>query len=176
MPPRRSAGSETRAAFTQLQRSRARASCGPVKASFVPAAPAADGIYPKSDTQLGSVVATPWCATACGDGCANQLGRWLRRSPVGHTSSGSSREQPGAKAAEARGAGTTSPPAGWSFGPDMTRTPDERPGMASRAALRALEAYQAAASGRVSPCRFYPSCSNYAREASPNTGSGPGSH
>jgi len=47
----------------------------------------------------------------------------------------------------------------------MTRAPDERPGMAVRAALRALEAYQAAASGRVSPCRFYPSCSNYAREA-----------
>ena len=27
------------------------------------------------------------------------------------------------------------------------------------------EAYQAAASGRVSPCRFYPSCSQYAVEA-----------
>jgi uncharacterized protein len=37
-----------------------------------------------------------------------------------------------------------------------------RPG---RAAIRVMEAYQAAASGRVSPCRFYPSCSQYAVEA-----------
>lgn len=28
-----------------------------------------------------------------------------------------------------------------------------------------VKAYQGAASGRVSPCRFYPSCSNYAAEA-----------
>jgi hypothetical protein len=34
-----------------------------------------------------------------------------------------------------------------------------------RAALALLKAYQAVASGRVSPCRFYPSCSNYAAEA-----------
>jgi hypothetical protein len=39
------------------------------------------------------------------------------------------------------------------------------PGLAVRAALSLLRAYQAAASGRVSPCRFYPSCSNYAAEA-----------
>ena len=32
-------------------------------------------------------------------------------------------------------------------------------------ALRLLATYQAAASGRVSPCRFYPSCSEYAKEA-----------
>jgi putative membrane protein insertion efficiency factor len=36
---------------------------------------------------------------------------------------------------------------------------------AVRAAVRTLEAYQGAASGRISPCRFYPSCSNYAIEA-----------
>ncbi|MGP0030076.1 MAG: membrane protein insertion efficiency factor YidD [Acidimicrobiales bacterium] len=35
----------------------------------------------------------------------------------------------------------------------------------ARAAVRVLEAYQGAASGHVSPCRFYPSCSNYALEA-----------
>jgi putative membrane protein insertion efficiency factor len=35
----------------------------------------------------------------------------------------------------------------------------------ARAAVRVMEAYQAAASGRVSPCRFYPSCSEYAVEA-----------
>jgi putative membrane protein insertion efficiency factor len=34
-----------------------------------------------------------------------------------------------------------------------------------RAAIALLRAYQGAASGRVSPCRFYPSCSNYAVEA-----------
>jgi putative membrane protein insertion efficiency factor len=35
----------------------------------------------------------------------------------------------------------------------------------SRAAVRVMQAYQAAASGRISPCRFYPSCSQYAVEA-----------
>jgi putative membrane protein insertion efficiency factor len=34
-----------------------------------------------------------------------------------------------------------------------------------RAAVRIVEAYQAAASGRISPCRFYPSCSHYAVDA-----------
>jgi uncharacterized protein len=34
-----------------------------------------------------------------------------------------------------------------------------------RAAIRVIGAYQAAASGRISPCRFYPSCSNYAIDA-----------
>ena len=31
--------------------------------------------------------------------------------------------------------------------------------------LRAIAFYQQFTSGRPSPCRFYPSCSNYAREA-----------
>jgi putative membrane protein insertion efficiency factor len=34
-----------------------------------------------------------------------------------------------------------------------------------RGALFLLKAYQGAASGRVSTCRYYPSCSNYAVEA-----------
>lgn len=34
-----------------------------------------------------------------------------------------------------------------------------------RGALFLLKAYQGAASGRVSSCRYYPSCSNYAMEA-----------
>jgi uncharacterized protein len=38
-------------------------------------------------------------------------------------------------------------------------------GLAVRAAVRTLELYQGASSGRISPCRFYPSCSNYAIEA-----------
>jgi putative membrane protein insertion efficiency factor len=40
-----------------------------------------------------------------------------------------------------------------------------QPTLATRGALGVLRAYQAASSGRVSPCRFYPSCSNYAVEA-----------
>jgi len=40
-----------------------------------------------------------------------------------------------------------------------------RPSPARRAALALLSGYQAAASGRVSACRFYPSCSNYAKDA-----------
>ena len=42
---------------------------------------------------------------------------------------------------------------------------ERRPSLPVRAALALLKGYQAAASGRVSPCRFYPSCSNYAAEA-----------
>jgi hypothetical protein len=46
----------------------------------------------------------------------------------------------------------------------MSTTPtSER--LSVRAALKAIGLYQAAATGRVSSCRFYPSCSNYALEA-----------
>ena len=41
-------------------------------------------------------------------------------------------------------------------------TPQSRP---VRLAVALLIAYQGAASGRFSPCRFYPSCSSYAVEA-----------
>jgi putative membrane protein insertion efficiency factor len=34
-----------------------------------------------------------------------------------------------------------------------------------RVARAGVRAYQGVASGRLSPCRFYPSCSNYALEA-----------
>ena len=34
-----------------------------------------------------------------------------------------------------------------------------------RVALALVKGYQGAAAGRISPCRFYPSCSNYAVEA-----------
>ena len=45
-------------------------------------------------------------------------------------------------------------------------SPDRsRPGPLARVAIALVRAYQGAASGRVSPCRFYPSCSNYAVEA-----------
>ena len=44
-------------------------------------------------------------------------------------------------------------------------TPTGMPGRSSRTAVAVLRAYQGATSGRVSPCRFYPSCSNYAVEA-----------
>jgi uncharacterized protein len=42
---------------------------------------------------------------------------------------------------------------------------ERRPRLANRVALSLVTAYQGAASGRMSPCRFYPSCSNYAIEA-----------
>jgi ribonuclease P protein component len=44
---------QTRAAFAQLQRSRARASCGPVRATFVPVAPGVAGIYPQVGYAIG---------------------------------------------------------------------------------------------------------------------------
>jgi hypothetical protein len=51
----------------------------------------------------------------------------------------------------------------------MTDTPAQsaelRLGLPARVAVALLRAYQGAASGRISPCRFYPSCSNYAVEA-----------
>ena len=50
----------------------------------------------------------------------------------------------------------------------MTATANEsepRPGPFARGAVAVLRAYQGAASGRISPCRFYPSCSNYGIEA-----------
>ena len=45
------------------------------------------------------------------------------------------------------------------------RSTEIGPSRAVRAAVRTLEAYQGATSGRVSPCRFYPSISNYAIDA-----------
>jgi uncharacterized protein len=45
------------------------------------------------------------------------------------------------------------------------RAPGGDRSLAVRVAVRTLEFYQGASSGRISPCRFYPSCSNYAIEA-----------
>jgi putative membrane protein insertion efficiency factor len=39
------------------------------------------------------------------------------------------------------------------------------PGVAARAAGVAVRVYQRAFAGRLSPCRFWPTCSNYALEA-----------
>jgi len=47
----------------------------------------------------------------------------------------------------------------------QVRVASTRPSLPSRLAIAMLGAYQGAASGRVSPCRFYPSCSTYAVEA-----------
>jgi putative membrane protein insertion efficiency factor len=40
-----------------------------------------------------------------------------------------------------------------------------RPGLAARFLLKAIFVYQAARSGRPSPCRYLPTCSAYAAEA-----------
>ena len=40
--------------------------------------------------------------------------------------------------------------------------------------LRAIAAYQRAFEGRPSPCRFFPTCSEYSREAIEQHGSGRG--
>ena len=53
MPPKTVGRIQTRAAFGQLQRSRARASCGPVRATFVPADPGASGVYPQVGYAIG---------------------------------------------------------------------------------------------------------------------------
>jgi ribonuclease P protein component len=61
---------QTRAAFGQLQRSRFRARCGPVRATFVPADPAADGIFPQVGYAIGK---------ACGNAVVrNSLRRRMR--------------------------------------------------------------------------------------------------
>ena len=44
---------QTRAAFGQLRRSGARASCGPVRAAFVPVAPGVRGVYPQVGYAIG---------------------------------------------------------------------------------------------------------------------------
>jgi len=44
---------QTRAAFGQLQRSRSRVSCGPVRATFVPAPASAEGIFPQVGYAIG---------------------------------------------------------------------------------------------------------------------------
>jgi ribonuclease P protein component len=53
VPARKVGRIQTRAAFRQLQRSRARASCGPVRAIFVPAAPESPGVYPQVGYAIG---------------------------------------------------------------------------------------------------------------------------
>lgn len=42
---------------------------------------------------------------------------------------------------------------------------DPAPSRVSRGVLAAIGVYQRARAGRISPCRFYPSCSDYAAEA-----------
>lgn len=61
-------------------------------------------------------------------------------------------------------------------GPDQPSgsPPPRRPGPTARAAVALIRAYQLARSGRVSPCRFTPTCSQYAVEAVERHGVGRG--
>jgi len=65
----------TRAAFNQLQRSKARATCGTVRASFVPVDSVAEGVYPQVGYAIGK---------RCGNAVVrNRLRRRMRESARG---------------------------------------------------------------------------------------------
>jgi putative membrane protein insertion efficiency factor len=49
--------------------------------------------------------------------------------------------------------------------PELRSGAPPAPGAAARAAGRAVRVYQRAFAGRLSPCRYWPTCSNYALEA-----------
>jgi len=49
-----------------------------------------------------------------------------------------------------------------------------RPSRLARGFMRLIRTYQLFTSGRPSPCRFFPSCSNYASEAIEKHGAGRG--
>jgi ribonuclease P protein component len=53
VPARKVGRIQTRSAFRELQRSRTRASCGPVRATFVPVAPEVPGVYPQVGYAIG---------------------------------------------------------------------------------------------------------------------------
>ena len=50
-------------------------------------------------------------------------------------------------------------------GPGRDDAGERRSGLVVRAGVGVLRAYQWAAAGRPSPCRYVPTCSQYAREA-----------
>jgi ribonuclease P protein component len=72
VPPRTVGRIQSRATFGQLQRTRSKASSGPVRASFVPAPPTANGVYPQVGYAIG---------THCGNAVIrNTLRRRMRES------------------------------------------------------------------------------------------------
>lgn len=52
-----------------------------------------------------------------------------------------------------------------------TSVAEPRSGLVARWCVRLISGYQVARSGRISPCRFYPSCSAYGIEAITTHGS-----
>jgi uncharacterized protein len=48
---------------------------------------------------------------------------------------------------------------------DVSLSPETRPTVPARVLLFLIRGYQLARSGRVSPCRFTPTCSHYAVES-----------
>jgi putative membrane protein insertion efficiency factor len=57
----------------------------------------------------------------------------------------------------------------------VTAVTHRRAGFVARLELRLIGLYQSARAGRPSPCRYWPTCSNYAREAIERHGAARGS-
>jgi hypothetical protein len=55
------------------------------------------------------------------------------------------------------------------------RAPGARRPLSARALIRVIGIYQALRAGRASPCRYWPTCSEYAAEAVERHGAGRGS-
>jgi len=163
VPARKVGRIQTRAAFGQLQRSRARASCGPVRATFVPVAPESPECIPSRVRNWEALRER---------GRPHSLRRRMRESaraiaPTLPRGTYLLRVEP---AATRLGADA--------FVADVQRhssVPRRRHGYSREQRERAEPAGAGRGAGdrgvpgsgvrRISPCRFYPSCSQYAVEA-----------
>ena len=123
-------------------------------------------MFPQVGTQLAGAVAAPSCATPSGVEPAKwsaptaptlPRGSYLVRLEPGAAAAGARRQFRDDVAAALQKAGRG--------GDARVSAPSTTPSLPVRVAVALLTAYQGAASGRISPCRFYPSCSTYAVEA-----------
>ena len=135
MPARTVGRITSRAAFAELQRSRARGASGPVRVTFVPADDRHPGVFPQVATQLGAVAAVPSCGTRCAAGPARSCGPRRRRCPGAPIWCGSTRPRPRRTpdAPPRRGAGHWRRPAGAGCPHERRhRGPAEPPGPGGR--------------------------------------------